>query len=210
MLMINLQSFPTSVTNYSLHYLSDPNVQSFADLSSITFAQGQAVSLTLAVQIRNDAVPASGNDILAVTGGNANYEFTLQFSDVDVGSGNTDTLSITPMVTAFTSSLSDSLAASNTVNLAGSASITLASGDCLDASFLCIILTTSGIGASYIDSDPSDNSNVHCEDISTQKSCFPGGSSFVNIFLQYFHWFRHIQNTFHLFKIHTNLQLSNF
>ena len=190
--------FSPNATNYSLHYFSDPNVQSIADLSSITFAQGMAVSLTLAVQLRNDAVPASGNDILAVTGGNANYEFTLQFSDVDIGNGDTDTLSITPVATVFTSSLADSLAAASTVNLAGSASITLASGNCLDASFLCIILTTSGIGASYIDSDPSENSNIHCEDISTQKSCFPGGSNFC----------QHISTTFLLVQSHSKNSLS--
>lgn len=190
--------FSPNATNYSLHYFSDPNVQSIADLPSITFAQGMAVSLMLAVQLRNDAVPASGNDILAVTGGNANYEFTLQFSDVDIGNGDTDTLSITPVATAFTSSLADSLAAASTVNLAGSASITLASGDCLDASFLCIILTTSGIGASYIDRDPSENSNIHCEDISTQKSCFPGGSNFC----------QHISTTFSLVQSHSKHSLS--
>ena len=153
---------------------SDPRVQSFADLSSLVFAQGNPVEVELDVHIRNDALPASGNDILAVTGTNANYKFELQFSDVDIGNGNIDTLLIPTVETTFSTSLADFLAAASTTNFAGMASVTIPMDDCLDVSFLCIILSTTGIGSSYIDSDPSQTSNADCENISTQKSCFPG------------------------------------
>ena len=138
------------------------------------FAHSKAVSINLDVEIRNDALPASGNNILAVTGGNANYAFTLQFSDANIGNGDTDMFATSPITPVISSSVADNLAATATTNLAGTAMVTLASGNCIDTSFLCLRMMTTGIGASYLDFDSSDSSNVHCQDISAQKSCFPG------------------------------------
>lgn len=103
-----------------------------------------------------------------------NFDFNLQFSDVDIGTGGSDGLNISTVNPTITSPLNEALAAQQNTNFLGSASLTLSSMDCLDVSYLCINLITDSIGASYIDVDQTRVSNTDCMDISTQKSCEPG------------------------------------
>ena len=149
-------------------------MNSFTDTSGNVFVQDVPTPVSYNIVIDNAAtvVTDSGNDIIAVTGTDANYAVALQFSNVDLGAGGSDTLSHTPEAIALsTADSQQSLAAGSSFTLSGSKSITLSSGNCANALYLCTVLTVPGT-ASY--ADIAATNNIKCISISTKKSCKPG------------------------------------
>ena len=121
----------------------------------------------------NHGASSPADDIYLVTSPNVNYDFTLHLSDADMSS-DTDTLGI-PSVSAMfsTSDVEQGLAGGGVFTVIGTANINVPASQCTQVVYLCVNLTE-GTGANYTDSDPSDTSNVACDDISARKTCFPG------------------------------------
>ena len=119
-------------------------------------------------------INAAGNDIIAVSGGDTNYAFALQFSDVDMNTG-TDTLSIGQVTpTISTADLQQGLTVSNTFTITVTLpKLKILAANCASVKYLCAILTT-GSNAGFVDSDPTKGSNIRCFSIVTRKSCAPG------------------------------------
>ena len=160
----------------TLLFIVDPSVDTFSDTSTNIFVMGVAQSVAYSITVKNDATSTtdSGNDIIAATGANANYQLGLQFSDVDLGAGGTDTLSHSAStVTLSTSDAQQSLAAAASFTVTGTHSLTLTSGDCAKAQYLCAVLTIPGT-ATYTDADPAMTSNSNCFPITSKKTCEPG------------------------------------
>ena len=67
--------------------------------------------------------------------------------------------------------------AGSSVTVSGSSSVTVPDLQCSDIRFLCVSVSK-GVGASYVDSDPSNN--VHCIDVTELRTCNPGLSRCVN------------------------------
>ena len=119
---------------------------------------------------------AAGNDIITVSGGDTNYAFALQFSDVDMNTG-TDTLSIGQVTpTISTADLQQGLTVSNTFTITVTLpKLKILAANCASVRYLCAILTM-GSNAGFVDSDPTKGSNIRCFSIVTRKSCAPGKS----------------------------------
>ena len=117
---------------------------------------------------------AAGNDIIAVSGGDTNYAFALQFSDVDMSTG-TDTLSIAQSTpTISTADLQQGLTVSNTFTITVSLpKLKILAANCASVKYLCAMLTI-GTNAGFVDSDPTKGSNIRCLSIVARKSCAPG------------------------------------
>ena len=149
-------------------------MNSFTDSASNVFVQGVATSISYSIAINNVATAAtdSGNDIIAATGSDANYDVKLQFSDVDLGAGGSDGLSHTPdTITLSTADSQQSLAAGSSFTLSGTHSITLDPAKCAGALFFCAVLLVPST-ATYADAGPTNN--VNCMSITTRKTCVPG------------------------------------
>jgi len=131
------------------------------------------------MEIMNTGPTAPGDNILAVTGAaKSNYEFELEFSDKDIGGGTPSTLGLAP-VTVAAKALAETqqgLAAGGitTITINGTAIVVIPNGQCNAVIFLCARLLTVVPGASYVDTNTTDSSNVYCMNITAQKSCAPG------------------------------------
>ena len=64
--------------------------------------QNSISTITFDVDLANVASAGNGNDIPSVTSPTENFVFTVQLSDVDIRSGASDTLGISPVATTVT------------------------------------------------------------------------------------------------------------
>ena len=157
---------------------SDPAVSAvtFAD-TSIYIGQGVATDIDLTWDLGNVAAAGDRNDIPAVGTSEKNFNFDVELSDVDLGAvGATNNLGFTPVsLSSLTSGGFDqALVAGATASaFAATVSVTLTSGDCPTAAFVCVKLTT-GADAQYTDADTAATSNINCQDITAQILCVPG------------------------------------
>ena len=158
-----------------IYLVADPSTADFNESSDVIFKQGESTALSFFVSLINSATAASGNDILAVSGTDVNFDVQLQLSDVDI-SVAADTLGLSPITPNIdTAELQVALAAGGSVSqiLTGTATVTIDAAVCTDVQYLCAVLSE-GVNASYTDADNSSASNIACEDISTRKTCEPG------------------------------------
>ena len=154
-------------------FQTDPVVTGFRDTTTPIFIEGTPISVDIEVDIENQA--ASGNDILAVTGGDVNYALELVFTDANLQSA-ADSLGETPVAVTVSSNVQQGLASSAAITLAGSADVILSTTNCPNVQFLCARLRA-GSGASYIDSNDGDDSNSRCIDVTSRMQCQTGMSS---------------------------------
>ena len=120
----------------------------------------------------NAAAVASGNTVLAVISPNANYDACVVISDVDLGSGGTNTLALGNVTATPTtvSQLRSSLAPGGSHNIDASVALTIPAQQCGSAKYLCVNVKE-GQGASYVDA--GTNNNWKCQDIQAQTRCKP-------------------------------------
>ena len=142
----------------------------FRDTTTPIFVEGTLINVDIEVDVENQAAP--GNDILAVTGGDANYALELVFTDVDLQSA-ADSLGETPAAVTISSDVQQGLASSDTITLEGSAGVILSTTNCHNVQFLCARLRA-GSDASYIDSNDADYSNSRCIDVTNRIQCQTG------------------------------------
>ena len=155
--------------------LSDPAVTNFEEPANDLLRQDVTSTISINVELTNDAAGASGDDILATNSG-SNYFLQLQLSDVDMAAGtnsvNLSTIAVNPDTPT---DLQEGLAVSNSISISAMADVLIPRSHCLSVHFLCVLLSE-GVGASYHDNN-FDN-NVMCKNIDSQKACDPG--TFLN------------------------------
>jgi hypothetical protein len=134
----------------------------------------------------NNVAPAyTGNDVLSPPNpptGSSNFQLKMAFSDVDVGSGQKDTLAIAKLM--HKTQYSDKVVAqTQTITKAGVTFVPNASPvdeliipqtTCAKVNFLCAYISE-GANAQYVDVDKSNN--VKCISLitgNTKKNCRPG------------------------------------
>ena len=143
----------------------------FQEPANDLLRQNVTTTVSVNVEITNTAGSASGNDILAVNSGN-NFLLQLQLSDVDMAvtmdTLNLNTIAVTPDVPA---DLQQPLAVTNVITISAMADVMIPRSDCLNIHYLCVLLSE-GVGASYYDTDSTDN--IMCKNIDSQKACDPG------------------------------------
>ena len=79
-----------------IYLVADPSTAAFNESSDVIFKQGESTAVSFFVSLINSATAASGNDILAVSGTDVNFDVQLQLSDVDI-SVAADTLGLSPI-----------------------------------------------------------------------------------------------------------------
>ena len=131
------------------------------------------MDFTAELNVENTAISAFGNDVLSVTSSNANFEFTAQYSDVDM-STDTDTLGNTPVSVSISSAdAKQGLAAQSSTVITATVSLELNISTCSNVTYVCFTMDE-GSGASHRDADTSLASNVACYDVTSWKTCAPG------------------------------------
>ena len=152
----------------------DPSVKDFRETGNVNLVKDTAATVNLQIDIENVGAPGSGNDIVAVTGGNDNFKFLIYLSDVDMefGNDNLNLAAIPPTITTA-ADLKQALpvGSSNMKTIAATASVTIPAAYCAQVSHLCAVLSE-GTGASY--KDAATTNNIKCKDISAQKGCNAG------------------------------------
>ena len=151
-------------------YAANPGTQQFLDSETIAY--------TFDVTIANVANVFTGNHIIAppTTPANAhNYKFIHTFSDVDLGAGATDTLSL-PNVTANAQYDQTMLAQGASVSLATVTAVVQlpvpsTPDTCTSVKYSCIYVVE---GDSAVYKDANHANSRKCVDISTVKNCRPG------------------------------------
>ena len=147
---------------------------------SFTIANGalwlkhdELTTININIIVTNVASGSPHNDIISVSGdGKANFAFEMHISDVDMETA-TDTLHLAPSPAAITTNMQQGLTTGSSVTFSGSADVTLPTGQCVSAQYVCIRMST-GTEASYVDADLASNSNVRCAALSSQTICETG------------------------------------
>ena len=137
--------------------------------------QNSISTITFDVDLANVASAGNGNDIPSVTSPAENFVFTVQLSDVDIRSGASDTLSISPVATTVTvGDVTQALAAqASAITFTATADMTFTDTQCPDVQYMCIHVTA-GSGAVYTDINTGVSSNTICTDVSAYIQCAPG------------------------------------
>ena len=149
-----------------MHFTSDTSPSKLAITSTTFFIQNYATSLTFEA----DVMVFGGNIPVAVAP-NKNFKISMKFAEHSNGSDSlglpTVTTNIIP-ASDLEKALVNGIANANT--LKGSATMTLASAQCVAVHYLCVHVDT-GVGAMYVDAIMSNN--YLCHNIDSQKSCNP-------------------------------------
>ena len=149
----------------------DPAVQTFSGATAVTYQEDVATTVTITSDVKN--IASAGNNVVGVTGSDANFKFEAVLSDVDLAAGGTDTLSIAaiPLTVLPSTMAQQRLDAQATLSFTMTASVTIAAAKCPNVEYFCIRLSE-GSGATY--TDPQTSNNIMCVIIESVKYCASG------------------------------------
>ncbi|CAD5123008.1 DgyrCDS11396 [Dimorphilus gyrociliatus] len=133
--------------------------------------QDSANLIGISTVVANSATFTVGNNIIAVTGSDANFAFEVSLSNVDLRTtAGTESWQTVSGISSGT--LQQGLNGQATFSLTASYSLTLTSATCSSSKFFCLKLIVPAT-SSYLDIDSAASSNIACSDLNAHKVCDP-------------------------------------